>query len=61
MSQESKEGQLRIEQRKGESPDIWLMRAFLKALPYMNQNEARAASQWMYEFSVDPKKWRGKP
>lgn len=61
MSKESREGALRIDQRKDESADFWLMRAFLKALPHLNQNEALAATRWMYEFSGDPKKWRGKP
>jgi hypothetical protein len=61
MSKESREGALRIDQRKDESSDFWLMRAFVKALSYMNQNEARAATRWMHDYASDPKNWRGKP
>jgi len=54
----NREGALRIDQRIGEQPDIWAMRAFVKALPYINQNTALAAAEWMYAISLDPKTWR---
>ncbi len=54
----NREGALRLEQRLGEGPDIFAMRAFVKALPYMDQNEARAAARWMFEIAIDPNTWR---
>jgi hypothetical protein len=47
-----------MDQRVGEIPDIFAMRAFVKALPYMDQNSAIAAAEWMYAISVDPDTWR---
>jgi hypothetical protein len=47
-----------MDQRIGEQPDIWAMRAFVKAIPYMDQNAAIAAAEWMYAISIDPKTWR---
>lgn len=54
----SREGQLRIEQRMDEMPDIFVMRAFVKALPHLDPQSARAAVRWMFEVSIDPKTWQ---
>ncbi len=54
----NREGALRIDQRLNEQPDIWAMRAFVKALPYIDQNTALAAAEWMRAISLDPKTWK---
>lgn len=54
----NREGALRVDQRLNESPDIFAMRAFLKALPYMERQAAYAAAKWIYEIAVDPKTWQ---
>lgn len=56
----SREGALRMDQRLNEGPDIFAMRAFAKALPYLDQQTALAAAQWMYSKASDPKTWRGR-
>ena len=56
----SREGTLRMDQRMNESADIFAMRAFAKALPYIDQQTALAAAQWMYSKASDSKTWRGR-
>lgn len=51
---------LRMQQRKNERPDIFAMRAFVKALPLLKKHEAYAAVKWMLEITVDPKTWLSK-
>jgi len=54
----NREGALRIEKRLTEGPDIFAMRAFVKALPYMDKASARAAARWIYDIATDPNTWR---
>lgn len=49
----NKEGQLRIEQRVGEGADMFLVRAYMKAVPYMARHEALAVTRWMLSKSAD--------
>lgn len=42
---------LRVEQRKGEEPDIFAMRAFALATPYMKPNALRAFAKWVWDRS----------
>lgn len=54
MARASREGALRVEQRIDETPDLFLIRAFVLAVPYMKKNEAMAAARWMVRKAMDP-------
>lgn len=54
----SRDGALRLDQRIGEEPDFFVMRAFEKVVPYIDQNRALALIEWMRQKSWDPKTWR---
>ena len=47
----SREGGLRMDQRNNESPDLWAIRAFVKAIPYMDDSSMRAATHYISEFA----------
>ena len=42
---------MRIEQWKSESPDLFAMRAWAKALPLMDNNSAIAAANWITAYT----------
>lgn len=44
-------GRLRVDQRDRESPDLWAIRAFVKAIPYMDNSSMRAATHYISEFA----------
>ena len=53
----SREGALRMDQRMNEPPDLFAIRAFVKAIPYMDQDAALAAANWMQAKAADRKTW----
>jgi hypothetical protein len=42
---------LRVEQRKGESADLFALRAFALAMPHMDINAVRAFAGWIWDRS----------
>ena len=43
---------LRVEKRKNESADLFAMRAFAMAMPYMEDKALLAASWWIYDIAA---------
>lgn len=58
MARYSREGQYKIEQRIGESPDAMLIRGFAKLLPHMKRRHAIAAANWMIAYASDYSVWK---
>lgn len=51
---------MRLDQRANEEPDFFVMRAFEKAIPYIDQNRALALIEWMHAKALDARTWRKK-